>query len=303
MNKKIVLIGVGNVGASYAYALLNQRTPVNELVLIDVNKDKALGEAMDLNHSLAFAPSKMKIRVGDYKDVEDANIVCITAGKNQNKGESRIELFNINKKIIEEIVDNVMKYNFKGIFLIATNPLDAITKVVYDKAKVKESRVIGSGTSLDTSRLRFLIGEKLEINPENVHAYVIGEHGDSEFVPWSNVTVGLQKINAFLNEREMEQIYVDVRDAAYKIIKCKGATYYGIGMCLVKITNAILGDENTIITVSAFDKENNIFISTPTIINREGASHKIYIDLNELEKNKMENSIEVIKKAIDLVEK
>ncbi len=295
MNKKIVLIGVGNVGASYAYALLNQRTPVNELVLIDVNKDKALGEAMDLNHSLAFAPSKMKIRVGDYKDVEDANIVCITAGKNQNKGESRIELFNINKKIIEEIVDNVMKYNFKGIFLIATNPLDAITKVVYDKAKVKESRVIGSGTSLDTSRLRFLIGEKLEINPENVHAYVIGEHGDSEFVPWSNATIGLNPIKNYLNEKELEDIYLEVRDSAYEIINKKGFTNFGIGVCLVEITNAILGDENTILTVSCYNKEHNIFISTPAIIHQNGVKKLIDLNLSTKESELFLKSIKAIK--------
>ena len=303
MKNKVVVIGCGNVGMSYAYALLNQRTYVNELVLIDLNEERIKGEVMDLNHCLAFAPSKIKIKVGSYDDCKDATIIVLAAGANQQGHETRMDLIYKNSIIFKKIISDVMHSGFNGIFLVATNPLDIMTYLTWKYSGLPANQVLGSGTSLDTARLRYLVGEKVGVNPKNVHAYVIGEHGDSEFVPWSNVTVGLQKINAFLNGREMEQIYVDVRDAAYKIIKCKGATYYGIGMCLVKITNAILGDENTIITVSAFDKENNIFISTPTIINREGASHKIYIDLNEEEKSKMENSIEVIKRAINLVEK
>ena len=196
-----------------------------------------------------------------------------------------------------------MANGFNGIFLVATNPLDIMTYLTWKYSNLNANQVLGSGTSLDTARLRYLVGEKVGVNPKNVHAYVIGEHGDSEFVPWSNASVGLQNINSFLTKEEMEQIYVDVRDAAYKIIACKGATYYGIGMCLVKITNAILGDENTIITVSAFDKENSIFISTPAIVNREGVSHKIFIDLNNEEKEKMNKSIKVIKEAINLVDK
>ncbi len=303
MNNKVVVIGCGNVGMSYAYALLNQRTYVNELVLIDLNEERIKGEVMDLNHCLAFAPSKIKIKVGTYDDCKDASIIVLAAGANQQVHETRMDLIYKNSVIFKDIIEKVMKSGFNGIFLVATNPLDIMTYLTWKYSNLQTNQVLGSGTSLDTARLRYLVGEKVSVNPKNVHAYVIGEHGDSEFVPWSNVSVGLQNISAFLTEDEMEQIYTDVRDAAYKIIACKGATYYGIGMCLVKITNAILGDENTIITVSAFDKDNNIFISTPTIVNRNGVSHKIFIGLSDSEKEKMKKSIEVIKQAIKLVEK
>lgn len=295
MNNKVVLVGCGNVGTSYAYALLNQKTFVQELVLIDVNQEKADGEAMDLNHSLAFAPSKLKIKAGDYEDVRDAKIVCITAGANQKPGETRLDLINKNKKIIEDIVKNVINHGFKGIFLIATNPVDIVSKIVYETSKFPENKVIGSGTSLDTSRLRYLIGEKLDINPKNVHAYVLGEHGDSEFVPWSSAKIGLNSIKKYLNDNELHKIYLEVRDSAYKIIEKKDFTNFAIGVCLVKITNAILGDENSIITVSCLDKDHDIFISQPAILNNQGIKEILEIDLTEDEKNQFLNSIETIK--------
>lgn len=302
MNNKVVIIGCGNVGMSYAYALLNQRTYVNELVLIDINKDRTIGEAMDLNHCLAFAPSKISIKVGDYSDCRNAKIVCIAAGANQNPGETRMDLINKNSKIFKSIVDNVMASGFDGIFLIATNPLDVMTYLTYKYSGLAPNKIIGSGTSLDTSRLRYLIGDKLNINPKNVHAYVIGEHGDSEFVPWSNASIGLQNINDYLTDKEMDDICLEVKNAAYEIINKKGATYYGIGMCLVKITNAILGDENTIITVSNYDKENDLFIGLPAIINKDGVKDKIYIELNKEETSKLQNSINIIKEAINNIE-
>jgi len=298
MNNKVVIIGCGNVGMSYAYALLNQRTYVNELVLIDLNKDRIIGEAMDLNHCLAFAPSKIKIRVGDYNDCKDAKIVCIAAGANQNPGETRMDLINKNSVIFKSIVNNVMNSDFDGIFLVATNPLDVMTYLTYKYSNLSPNRIIGSGTSLDTSRLRYLISDKLNIKPKNVHAYVIGEHGDSEFVPWSNANIGLQNINDYLKEEELEKICLEVKNAAYEIINKKGATYYGIGMCLVRITNAILGDENAIITVSTYDDKNDVFIGLPAILNSTGIKDRIYIDLNEEESKKLQNSIDIIKDAI-----
>jgi len=301
MNNKVVIIGCGNVGMSYAYALLNQRTYVNELVLIDLNKDRIIGEAMDLNHCLAFAPSKIKIKVGDYSDCKDAKIVCIAAGANQNPGETRMDLINKNSVIFKSIVDNVMNSGFDGIFLVATNPLDVMTYLTYKYSNLSPNRIIGSGTSLDTSRLRYLISDKLNISPKNVHAYVIGEHGDSEFVPWSNANIGLQNINDYLNEEDKEQICLEVKNAAYEIINKKGATYYGIGMCLVRITNAILGDENAIITVSTYDKENDVFIGLPAILNNTGIKDRIYIELNEDETKKLQNSINIIKDAINKI--
>lgn len=302
MNNKVVIIGCGNVGMSYAYALLNQKTYVNELALIDLDKERIAGEVMDLNHCLAFAPSKINIKVGDYSDCHDAKIVVIAAGANQSPGETRMDLINKNSEIFKSIITEVMNNGFNGIFLIATNPLDVMTYLTYKYSKLEANKVIGSGTSLDTARLRFMIGNKLKINPKNVHGYVIGEHGDSEFVPWSHVNVGFQSIKDFLDENDMNDIEQEVRNAAYEIINKKGATYYGIGMCLVRITNAILGDENTIITVSNYDINNDVFISIPAVLNKDGIKHRIYFNLNEDENNKLNNSINVIKEAIKTID-
>ncbi len=295
MKNKVVIIGCGNVGEAYAYALLNQKTYVNELVLIDINKEKAMGDAMDLNHCLAFAPSKIKIYAGDYQDTKDADIVTIAAGVNQKPGETRLELLERNKKIMEDIVKNVLEHNFNGIFLIATNPVDLMSNIVYKASNFNYSKVIGSGTSLDSARLRFLIGEKINVNPKNVHAYVIGEHGDSEFIPWSNANIGLNSIKDYLNEKELINIENEVKNSAYYIIDKKGFTNFGIGVCLVKITNAILGDENTIISVSCYNKEHDIYISNPAIIGRNGIKEIIKLKLTEEEINKFKNSIYTLK--------
>lgn len=301
MNNKIVIIGCGNVGMSYAYALLNQNTNVNELVLIDLDKERAIGEAMDLNHGIAFAPGRINIKAGDYSDCKDADIVCIAAGANQNPGETRMDLINKNSVIFKSIVKEVMKNEFDGIFLIATNPLDVMTYLTWKYSNLPHNRIIGSGTSLDTSRLRFMIGEKLNISPKSVHAYIIGEHGDSEFAPFSNATIGLQNIHNFLNNDELNKIYLNVKNAAYEIINRKKATYYGIGMCLVRITNAILNNENSIITVSSYDKENDIFMGIPSIINRNGVRERVYVELNEEETKKLQNCVNIIKDAINTI--
>lgn len=299
MKHKVVIIGCGNVGMSYAYALLNQKTPVNELVLIDVDYEKTVGEMMDLNHCLAFAPNKINIKAGTYSDCKNADIICIAAGANQNPGETRMDLIHKNSIIFKSIISNVMDQGFQGIFLVATNPLDVMTYITYKISGLPAYRIIGSGTTLDTARLRYDIGEKLGINPKNVHAYVMGEHGDSEFVPWSNASVGLININRFLSPKELDDITDNVRNAAYEIIKRKGATFYGIGMCLVRITNAILGDENTILTVSTYDKNHDIYISSPAIINRGGIKGNVKLPLTNLEQQKLNNSVETIKKAIE----
>ena len=299
---KVVIIGCGNVGMSYAYALLNQSTAVNELVLIDLNKKRIEGEVMDLNHCLAFAPSKIDIKAGDYSDCKNAKIVVIAAGANQDIGETRNDLIYKNAKIFKEIISKVMNEGFDGIFLVATNPLDVMTYLTYKYSKLPSNQVIGTGTSLDTSRLRYMLGEKLNMNPKNMHAYVIGEHGDSEFVLWSKALVGTENINKFITKNEMNNIEINVRDAAYEIINRKGATYYGIGMCLVRITNAILNNENSIITVSSYDKTNDIFVGGATIINKNGCKERMYIKLNEEETKKLEKSISIIKDAINSIE-
>ena len=299
---KIVIIGCGNVGMSYAYALVNSKTNFDTLVLIDVNKAKAEGEAMDLNHTLPYAPNRLRIQAGEYKDCSDASIVCIAAGANQNPGETRMDLINKNSVIFKDIVSKVVESGFIGIFLIATNPLDVMTYLTWKYSGFDPSRVIGSGTSLDTARLRYLIGNRLDIDPKNVHAYVIGEHGDSEFVPWSNANIGLQNITNFIAKEELDDICHEVRKSAYEIINRKGNTSYGIGMSLVRITNAILDDENSIIAVSSYDKTNNLFVGGPTIINRNGVKERIYFNLNEDETNHLQKSIDIIKDAIKSIE-
>lgn len=302
MKNKVVIIGCGNVGMSYAYALLNQKTRVNELALIDLDEKRIEGEVMDLNHCLPFAPTPMTIKKGSYEDCSDATIVMIAAGANQNPGETRMDLINKNSKIFKEIVTKVMENGFNGIFLIATNPLDVMTYVTWKYSGLPHHKIIGSGTILDTARLRYMISEKLNISTRNIHAYVIGEHGDSEFVPWGSAQVGTQDIKDFISEEELNQISEKVRNAAYEIINRKGATYYGIGMCLVRITNAILSDENSIITVSSYDKTNDIFVGGATIINKNGCKERMYIKLNEEETKKLEKSISIIKDAINSIE-
>ena len=298
MKNKVVIIGCGNVGMSYAYALLNQRTYVNELVLIDLNYEKTVGEAMDLNHGLAFAPSSLITRAGTYDDCRDAKIVVIAAGANQEVGETRMDLIHKNDKIFKSIIDSVNKSGFEGIYIIATNPVDVMTYITWKHSGFSPNKVIGSGTTLDTARLRYEVAKKININPKNVHAYVIGEHGDSEFVPWSNANIGIQNIKDFLSDNELNEICDNVRNAAYEIIEKKGNTSYGIGMSLVRITNAILGDENLVLTVSSYDKNNDVFIGGPTIVNKNGADKRIFVKLNDEETEKMENSITVLKNAI-----
>ncbi len=301
-NKKVVIIGCGNVGMSYAYALLNQRTYVNELALIDLNKERVEGEVMDLNHCLAFSPSKMKIKVGEYSDCKDASLIVLAAGVNQKEGETRLDLLKKNAAIFKSIITEVMENNFDGVFLIATNPVDIMTYLTQKYSKLPKERVIGSGTTLDTARLRYLVASKIGVSPSNVHGYVIGEHGDSEFIPWSNVNIALQPITDFITEEDQKEIQDEVKDAAYKIIKAKGATYYGIGMCLVRITNAILGDENTVMVVSTYDPTNDIYIGLPSIINKNGADKKIHFNLTESETLKLINSIQIIHQAIAEIE-
>ena len=301
-NKKVVIIGCGNVGMSYAYALVNQKTYVNELVLIDLNKDRIEGEVMDLNHCLPYAPGKIYIHSGEYQDCFDASIVVIAAGANQKPGETRLDLINKNSVIFKDIISKVMASGFNGIFLVATNPLDIMTYITYKYSKLPSNKVIGSGTSLDSARLRYIIGTKLGINPKNVHAYVIGEHGDSEFVPWNNAMVGLQSVSDYLTDEDKIKIEEDVRNAAYEIINKKGATYYGIGTTLVRITNAILGDENLIFSVSNYDKNNDVYVGSPAILNKDGIKNKVFIKLTPDETKKMENTIRVIKENINKVD-
>ena len=303
MNNKVVIIGCGNVGMSYAYALINQRTYVNRLILIDINKEKTEGEVMDLNHCLPYAPSKISINVGDYEDCHDAKIAVIAAGANQKPGETRTDLINKNASIFKDIVTKVTKSGFKGIFLVATNPLDVMTYLTYKYSGFPARKVIGTGTSLDTSRVRLMIGKKLCINPKDICTYVIGEHGDTEFIPWSSANISMQNIKEFFNENELKELEEDVKNAAYEIINRKGATYYGIGMCLVAITNVILGNENAIIPLSIYDEKNDVYVGLPAIVNKDGAKRRVYLNLTEEEEKKLQHSIDTIKANINSLKK
>lgn len=293
---KIVIIGCGNVGMSYAYALINQKCNIDELVLIDQNIDKANGEAMDLNHSIPYSPNNIIVKSGDYSECADATIVMIAAGANQNVGETRLDLIHKNTEIFKSIIDKVMATGFNSIFLIATNPVDAMSYITYKYSHLPASQIIGTGTSLDTARLRYILSRRFEILPQNVHAYVLGEHGDSEFVAWSSAMIGSVKIDSLLSQKEKNNISKEVRESAYEIIKKKGNTSYGIGMCLLRITNAILNDENAIITVSAFDKD--VYISSPCIINKKGIKRRLKIELTEEEQNLYNKSKDIIRNSL-----
>lgn len=308
---KIVIVGTGFVGMSYAYALVNQGA-TEELVLIDIDHEKAVGEAMDLNHGLAFAPRKMTIKAGTYEECKDANIVVITAGVNQKEGETRIDLLKRNASIMKSVVGNIMDSGFDGIIVVASNPVDILAYVAWKESGLPTHRVIGSGTSLDTARLRYEIGNQINIDPRNVHAYILGEHGDSEFVSWSNAHVGAKPIIDVINTmdeinfEDLDQIYVKVRDAAYEIIKRKKATYYGIGMALVRITSAILNNENRIMPISVLNDglyscESDVYIGLPAVLNKDGVHHPIKLTLSIDEQNKLKNSAKILRDSLESI--
>lgn len=303
--RKIALIGTGMVGMSFAYSLVNQGGICDELALIDINKARADGEAMDLNHGLAFAKSNMKIYSGEYGDCKDADIIVIAAGVAQKEGESRLDLLKRNAEVFRRIVVPVVRSGFDGIFLVATNPVDIMTRVTYELSRFGASRVIGTGTSLDTARLRYLLGDYFTVDPKNIHAYVIGEHGDSEFVPLSQVLLATKPVLKILEDDktrwsidDMQRIEEQVRTAADKIIAAKRATYYGIGMALTRIVKAILGDENSVLTVSAklsgeYDTK-DVFIGVPCIIGRNGVKEIVELDLTPQETQQFKRSASLL---------
>lgn len=309
INRKVALIGTGMVGMSFAYSALNQNV-CDELVLIDIDKKRAEGEAMDLNHGLAFSHSSMKIYAGDYKDCKEASIAVICAGVNQKPGESRLELLKRNYNVFKSVVTSVTESGFGGIFLVATNPVDIMTRITYELSGFNPSRVIGSGTTLDTARLRYLLGDYFSVDPRNVHAYIIGEHGDSEFAPWSQAMISTKPLSKIIKDsphkfrsEDMEKIAAEVREAAQKIITAKKATYYGIGIAITRIVRAILNDENTVLTVSARLKgeygEKDVFVGTPCIVGKSGADRLIELDLTEDELKSFSHSCEILSREYE----
>lgn len=306
--RKIVLVGTGMVGMSFAYAALNQSL-CDELVLIDINEERAKGEAMDLNHGLAFLHSRMSVSTGSYNECSDADIVVICAGVNQKPGESRLELLQRNTKVFASIVPQVVRSGFDGIFLVATNPVDIMTRVTYELSGFNAAKVIGTGTTLDTARLRYLLGEYFEVDPRNIHAYVIGEHGDSEFVPWSQAILAVKPVCDILEDNpgsysmeELDRIGLEVKNAAQQIISAKGATYYGIGVAIVRIAKALLSDENSVLTVSVrlrgeYGGKKDVFIGNPCIINSSGAKRLLELKLSDEELEKLNRSCDILNKS------
>lgn len=301
---KVVLVGTGFVGMSMAYSMLN-RGGIQELILIDIDKNKTVGEEMDLSHGLSFAPQKMVIKAGDYDQCKDAQVVVITAGIPQKPGQSRLELAQTNTKIMKEITENIMASGFNGIIIVASNPVDLMTYVVSKVSGLPTNQVFGSGTVLDTARLRYLMADYLKVSSKNVHAYIMGEHGDSSFVPWDHAYLGCKKIKDIMKDNhhpmnDLKKIHQGVINAAYEIIDKKKATYYGIGMALSRIVKAVLENENAILTVSAYLKngdygQDDIYIGVPAVINSKGVRELLYLELNEEEQNKLDNSCKIIK--------
>lgn len=300
-NNKIMIVGTGNVGASIAYALINQRTAVNEIVLTDIIAKDAEGEAMDLRDALPVAPSYVKISNGTYKDARDCDVVVITAGAAQKPGETRMDLLKKNVNILKGMVEQIMDSGFDGIFLVVTNPMDVLTYYTMKFSGLPAERVIGSGTVLDSARLRARIAGYLNVNPKSVHAYQVGEHGDTELTLWSLADVGGQNVTEMLPQDVRKGISEFVCNEAYDIIEKKGATYYGIATCVAHILNSILNDEMRVMPVSYYDDFAGVCYGYPAVVGRAGIVRRLDLRLSEKEGMDLQKSINALKKAINSV--
>ena len=310
---KIAVIGAGGVGATTAYALMVQGVG-SEIVLIDVNKDKAEGEAMDLRHGASFV-NPVDIYAGDYEDLADAKLIVITAGAAQKPGETRLDLIKKNTGIFENIVSSITKYNQDGILLVVSNPVDILTYLTYKLSGFPANRVIGSGTVLDSSRFRSLLSKNCGVAASNVHGYIIGEHGDSEVPVWSLTNIAGTKIenycpicNQDCNDKEhnLEDISKRVKNAAYEIIEKKGATFYAVALAVSRIARAILRDENAVLTVSSLMEGyygvEDMSLSLPTLINSDGIERVLELPLAEKEKNAFKESAKHLKENFKKLE-
>lgn len=302
--RKVVLIGTGMVGMSMAYSLMNTGG-IDELVLIDLDSEKAKGEAMDLSHGLPYNFSKIKIYSGTYEDCQDSDIVVICAGANQKEGQTRLELTMINTKIIKDIALKVKNSGFSGIVIVASNPVDLLSYVVYKVMGIDKRKVIGTGTMLDTARMRYLLSEYLHISSDDIEAYVLGEHGDSSFISWMNTYIGCKSVIEFIDEKNLDmnnlnEIYNEVRNAAYEIIERKKATYYGIGLALNKFIQSIFNNSHKILCVSAYlenkYQHSDIYMGVPCVIGREGVEEVIQLPLNDMDQNKFDKSYNILEK-------
>ena len=310
-DRKVAIIGCGFVGAASAFSLM-QSGLFSEMVLLDANREKAEGEALDIAHGIPFA-RQMKIYAGDYDDIMDAAIIVITAGANQKPEETRLDLVHKNVAIYKKIIPEISKRNYQGILLVVSNPVDILTYVALKLSGMPEKQVLGSGTVLDTARLKYELGEHLSVDSRNVHAFIIGEHGDSEVAAWSCANVSGVALDDFCemrghyNHREAtEKIATEVKNSAYEIISKKNATYYGIAMSVKRICEAIIRDEKYILPVSGMMHGEygikDIVLSMPAIVGREGVETHVPISLNEEEQSKLKASAETLKKILDELE-
>lgn len=307
LGNKIVLIGAGDVGIAYAFALINQGV-CDELAIIDIDEKKTAGNVMDLNHGVVWASSPTNVKVGTYDDCADAAMVVVCAGAAQKPGETRLQLVDKNIKILNSIIGDVMKHNFDGIFLIASNPVDILTYATWKISGLPKERVIGSGTVLDSARFRSMLGDMHDVAPSSIHAYIIGEHGDSELPVLSSSTVGGVSMRKKLEKDpelhgRLEKVFEETRDAAYTIIDAKGSTSFGIGMGLARITRAVLQNQNVVLPVSAYLQgeygEDDIYIGTPALVNRGGIHRVVELELDDHEAEQMKASVAQLREIKD----
>ena len=297
---KIVVVGIGNVGKAYAYNIINQNTKLDELILIDIDNKKALGNAMDLSHASIYSGNNIKIKAGSYIDCKDAKVVVIAAGVNQKSNETRLELVSRNKEIIKTITKKVVASGFRGIFVVVTNPVDIMTYLVKKYSDFDSNKVLGTGTIVDTARLKYVLSDKLKVNPKDIDAYVIGEHGDSSVVPWSSSRVGSLDIEDIMLKSDLKKLEKTVKKSVYKLIDLKGESSFAIASCLCKITNAIINDEYALLPISA--PYDGVYIGMPSVINKDGIKGVMKIKLTNEEANKLQDSIDIIKNTLENME-
>lgn len=307
-NTKVAIVGTGLVGSSTAFSLVTQGV-CDEVLMIDINKEKALGEAMDLNHSIEYLNRNTKVRAASYEECGDVDIIVITAGAPPKPGQTRLDTLDLSAKITESIVTPIMKSGFKGYFIIVSNPADIIAYHVYKLSGLPKSHVLSTGTSIDTARLKNFIGELLDVDPRSVQGYSMGEHGDSQMVPWSHITVGGKKFTKVLEDNkdrfknvDLDKLVQDTAQAGWEVYKRKGTTYYAIATATVGIIKAIINDENRIIPVSTLLEGeygvSDVFAGVPAVLNSKGVKEVVEIHMTEDEKEKFQNSIEVIREYI-----
>jgi L-lactate dehydrogenase len=310
LKPKVSIIGCGNVGMRYAYALMS-RALARQIVIVDLDRKRLEGEVMDLSHGAPYIPA-VEITAGDYPDIKNSDIVVITAGSKQKPGQSRIELVKDNVGLFRKMIPEIVKHAPNALLLIVTNPVDILAYAAYKISGKPAHQVMSSGTVLDTARFRFLLSKHCGVDPHNIHAYILGEHGDSEFAVWSKAMIGGVLFRKYCSicsnnhtchrDEEFNSIFTEVRDSAYKIIERKGETSYGIGLALVRITQAVINDENAILPVSSLINGylgiKDVYLSLPAVVNKDGVRQVLELDMDEAEQNAFRNSAEAVKKVI-----